>query len=273
MKRPTHGSIETTRTRRAREAKEKRAERLARAVAGLAGQLARHPRWLRRWLLMRAARQAIRELLGLGPPGAHRLADLLLAVGVRELWVGVWEALGSAHSAVANGPLLRASVLQQVCERGQNRRVRVWALREMQAALADSPQRWTIAVPALVDCARDKDQEIAQAAAEVLAPLRTADAIWARELLVDSIETSTDREVLLFAVPITDRFLDSTSVRRAIDALFHCYESTLDTEVRAALEHALRVQRGAHPGEYEESEAEYASRAGAWIDRQILSDS
>jgi hypothetical protein len=211
------------------------------------------------------------ELLRLGSPGACQLERLLLTMRTKELWVAGWRSLSKAYRyAGGNAPSLRASLLRQICETGESKNVRLWALQEMRAVLADSRQAWEIVLPALVACRRDVDNEVAQAAAEVLLPVTEATASWARELVVASIESSTDREVLLFAIPIAERFDGSTDVRRAIDALFHCYESVLDGGVRAAIEHALGVHKRDHSGEYGDAESEYARRIRSWIDLQVI---
>jgi hypothetical protein len=114
------------------------------------------------------------------------------------------------------------------------------------------------------------DDQVARTAAEVLLPVTNPDAAWARELIIASIGSATDRDVLLFAIPVTEGFHNPTEIRRAIGALFHCYENVLDRAVRSAIENVLAAHRKAHAGEYKHAEAEYNRRAKSWIDRQIL---
>ena len=185
--------------------------------------------------------------------------------------MSVWRMLRNARAGSGgNAAVFRASLLQQICESGANRNVRLWALQEMPAALRDSAQLWEIALPALVACTKGTDNEVAQAAADVLAPVAAAEGPWACQLLAASIGSSVDRDVLLFAIPITERFADPTDVTRAIDALFHCYENVLDEGVRTAIEGALCAHKRDHPREYGLAEAAYAGRTTSWIDRLIL---
>jgi hypothetical protein len=266
-----YGSSGETRAKREREVREKRARMLSRTLAGLAGRLAREPGSLRLRVIVSMARGVIQQLVMLGGVGVRQLESLLLVIATRELWVTVQRSLWKAYDYGAdNAGVRRVSLLRRICEMGENRTVRLWALREMPAALADSRQLWEIALPVLVTCRRDIDKEVAQVASEILTPVTTAEASWTRDLLVASIDSSADREVLLFAIPVTERFAGSADVRRAIDALFHCYEDHLDKEVRAAIEGILRAHKRDHPIEYRDAEAEYARRAKSWIDRQIL---
>jgi hypothetical protein len=217
------------------------------------------------------ARGVVQRLLELGVPGVRELGSFLLVCGTGPLWSAVWRSVRKAYDCGAgNGSVLGASLLRDVCESGGNRDVRLWALRELPALLADSRQLWEIALPALVTCRTDMDDQVARTATEVLLPVTGANASWARELLIASIGSATDRDVLLFAIPVTEGFDNPTDIRRAIDALFHCYENVLDRAVRSAIESVLAAHRRGHAGEYKHAEAEYDRRARSWIDRQIL---
>jgi len=176
-----YGSEEGTRARRGREAKEKRARRLAQTLAGLAGRLGRRPGWLRLRVIVTRAEGVVRQLLRLGGPGVGRLEGLLLVIPTRELWGSVLSSLWKAYDDGAGNPaVLRVSLLKRVCETGENRNVRLWALREMPRTLAASRQIWEIALPVLASFRKDQDPEIAEAAAKALAPLTAAEVPWAR---------------------------------------------------------------------------------------------
>jgi len=270
---PLSAFQERSMAKRSRQTSERRSRNLCQTLIELAGRLENRPSQFRLRSTLKKAQKVVDELLKLGLPGMGRLEGILFVITIRELWSLVELSLRRGYNAIcrAEGAAARrVSLLRRICETGENKNVRLWALRAMGAALADSRHLWETALPVLASCRKDADKEIAETAANTLTPVTAAKAPWVRELLVTRIDFSADREVLLLAIPLTQRFVGSTDVSLAINALFHCYGNVLDREVRAAIEDALRAHRRNHPKEYRDAEAEYARRTQSWVDRLIV---
>jgi hypothetical protein len=251
------------------QARENRAGLIAAAVQRLSTRMEKSDR-LKQGKMLVKAQKMLEALVGLGRAGRKQLEWLLGVTGPRELWFLVQQALWKAFDRGGGlRPIDKVSVLRQISEEGRTRSARIWALEEMPGVLVASPEAWGLALPAIAACRQEVDQEIAEAAAHVLRPVADAQSPWARELICHSIESSTSRPVLLFAIPATEGFGSAPDVEKALRAIWTCAENVVEGQVLDVAATTLRAHRRAHPVEFRKVAAEQQPALRERITREV----
>jgi len=195
---------------------------------------------------------------------------LLMVVRTRELWLLMEKSLWKTFER--NGGLRtidKINVLRMISEEGRSINARVWALGEMPAVLADSPNIWELALSSITICWQEVDRQVAEAAKQVLRPLSEARAAWMRELICHMVESSTSRPVLLFAIPATESFAASADIEKALRSIWICGENVLEGEIMDTVATALRTHREIHPSEYEKVAAEQQVALRERVTREV----
>lgn len=251
------------------QAREIRARLIAVALRRLSARMEKLDRSKQGKRLVKAQKK-LEALVGLGQAGRKQLEWLLGVSRPRELWLLVQQALWKSFDRGGGlRPLDKITVLSQISEQGRARSTRIWALGEMPGVLAASPEVWGLALSAVAACRQEVDQEIAEAAAHVLRPLAEAQSPWTRELICHSIESSTSRPVLLFAIPATEGFGPAPDVEKALRAIWTCAENVLEGQVLDVVAITLRAHRKAHPVEFRKVAAEQKPAVRERITREL----
>jgi hypothetical protein len=251
------------------QAKAVRARLIGAAVQLLSVRMQKSDRAKQENMLVKAQKM-LEALAGLDRAGRNQLERLLEVSRPRQLWLLVEQALWKAYERGGGlRPIDKISVLRQISEEGRARSARIWALEEMPGVLAASPEVWDLAFSAIATCRQEGDQEIAEAAAHVLKPVAEAQSPWARELLCHSIESSTSRPALLFAIPATEGFGSAPDVEKALRAIWTCAENVVEGQVLDVAATTLRVHRRAHPVEFRKVAAEQQPALRERITREV----
>lgn len=221
-----------------------------------------------KWLA--GAQKKLETLVSLGRASRKPLEWLLGVSRPKELWLLVERALWKVLEHDGNlRPTDKITVLSQISEEGRARSIRIWALGEMPGVLADSPQLWSMTLSAVAACRLEADQEIAEAAAHVLRPVAEAQSPWMRELICQSIESSTSRPLLLLAIPATEAFGSAPDIEKALRAIWSCAENVLGGDVLKVVATTFQAHRRAHPAEFLKVAAEQQPALRERIAREL----